>query len=392
MKTLCSTLLLCASLLTGGTVRAQVADAACFWRTPRDLPLVETNARYWRGEFRLDPGERLEIDGHFPHARQMSFNVHRLSDNAALASARDVDIVPARGAINPFLPGARRDSRRRDYRLLIDGAPGQPAPGMVRVDTGGKGFEGRLLYRLYLPDRGRPGGGVPLPVVAKVTAGGERRPLGGTCPDPARVDPTQPTGPTRIPPAPGTAEDPIVWLGSATPSGKGSGDVLVNRDNAYAYAMTDFGKGEVLLLEGTAPTHARTSEGARIMGSGQVRYWSLCAYRHPSDRSADCLADEAIPLDRRGRYRVVVSPAGKRPANARQACGIGWIDAMTRGEGVLLLRHVAPAPTFANTPLKVAAGMPAASMLGPYEPRGAYTSREKVEALQCRSLKDPRQR
>ncbi len=358
--------------------------SSCFWSYPRNLPLVETNARYWRGEFELRPGERLEISGAFPHARQMGFNIHRLSDNAALASAADVNIPATRGSTNPYAPGARRDARRRDFRLVLDPAAPSSRPGLLALPATGDGSRAyRILYRYYLPDGRHPGGGVTLPRVSRLLADGRREPVGGACPDPATVDPTQPTGPTRLPAAPGEVSDPIDWRGSATPAGSGSGELLVNRDNAYAYAYTDMRKGEVLVLRGRAPRAPRTLGGERKMDAGHVRYWSICSYRHPSDRSAACIADELVPLDADGNYTIVISPAGMRPANARPECGIQWLDALTEGTGAVLLRHVWPSRGFIFTPLTVTAEQSAARVLGPYTPVGSYRSRAEVEALGC---------
>lgn len=358
-----------------------LTTAGCFWQYPRDLPLVETNARYWRGEFELAAGERIEVVGRFPHARQMSFNLHRRSDNAALAGLPDEAITPRAGATNPFRRGARRDGRARSYRFTI----GPDRAALRAAPNDGSGGRYRLLYRYYLPDAAHPGGGVPLPTVVRIDAHGRRSDLGSDCPDPAGVDPAQPTGPTRIPPAPGEVADPLDWRGSATPAGSGTGDLLVNRDNAYAYALTDMRRGEVLVLRGRAPTAPRTYRGARQMGAGQVRYWSICAYRHPSDRAAACLADEFIPLDRNGRYTIVVSPAHRRPPNARYECGIAWLDSLGPGAGVLLLRHVRPDARFLYSPLQIPAGQAVRGALGDYEPYGTYADGGEVSQLQCRS-------
>lgn len=361
---------------------AQGSDA-CFWHAPRNLPLPETNARYWRADFRLLPGEKLILMGDFPHARQMSFNLHRASNNAALASVTDVDLVPDPGSTNPYRTGANREARHRSFSLVVD--PRRPSsPGVLGAQLAGPAaFDGRLLYRSYLTDQAKPGGGVPLPTVWLVGTDGNRKRLGSNCPDPASVDTQQQIGPTRIPPAPGEVTDPIQWRGSATPAGSSSGDLLVNRDNAYAYALTDFRRGDVLVLRGKAPTHPDTFRGNRRMGYGQVRYWSICTYRHPSDRSAGCVADEAIPLDRDRQYTVVISPADKRPVNARPECGVAWLDAMTVGEGALLLRHVVPDRHFRNTPLNITADQLAGDVLGPFEPKGSYVRRAEFEKQGC---------
>lgn len=359
------------------------AAGACFWTVPRNLALPETNTLYWRAEFRLERGERLALAGDFPHARQMSFALHRASDNAGVAAARDVDLEPVAGAANPYRPGSRRDAVRRGFSVEID-PWAAAAPGRLGGGVAGQGaFDGRLLYRIYLADRSKPGGGVALPRVWKVAPDGVRTPLGGDCPDPRTVDMRQTLGPTRIPPGPGAVTDPIEWRGSAAAPGS-SGDLLVNRDNAYAYALTSFARGELLVLSGIAPTHPRTLGGARRMGVGQVRYWSICAYRHPSDRSAACVADEAIPLARDRRYTIVIGPAARRPSNARPDCGVAWIDAPADGDGAVLLRHVAPDPGFANTPLNITPDQLARDVLGPFEPVGRYLTRSQFEARGCR--------
>lgn len=363
---------------------AMASEGGCFWAYPRNLPLPETNARYWRGDFELKAGERIEIEGAFPHARQMSFNLHRASDNAALASVTDVDIRPRPGHVNPFRAGARRDAKKRAYSVVVD--PWRPAnAGSIGASLPpAERFNGRLLFRMYLPDRAAPGGGEPLPRVWHVARDGSRHSLGHACPNPASVETAQTIGATRLPSAPGDVTDPLDWRGSATPAGTGSGDLLVNRDNAYAYTLTDYRRGDILVLEGAAPTHLKTLEGNRHMGVGEVRYWSICSYRHPSDRSAACLADELIPLDKTGRYTIVVSPPERRPANARSACNVAWLDALTATEGALLLRHVAPSTQFKNTPLNVAAGKDASTALAAYEPVGKYMSRTAFEGRGCR--------
>jgi hypothetical protein len=359
------------------------AATPCFWSYPRDLPLAETNVRYWRGEFRLRPGERIVLAGEFPHARQLGFNVHRAADNSVLAGMPDEAIEPAPGATNPFRPAADRAASKRGFSIEIAGGPAAPGRRIGLGELPAEGLAGRVLMRLYLPDAARPGGGVPLPRATLIRADRSSEPLGGGCPDPATVDPVQPTGPTRIPAAAGTVSDPLDWRSSGIPKSAASGDVMVNRDNAYAYAYTDFRRGELLVLHGRAPSHPNTLRGDRRMGTGQVRYWSLCAYRRPSDRTARCLGDEEIPLDRRGWYTVVVSPAALRPANAREACGVGWIDATTAGEGLMLLRHVAPSPSFRFSPVGGEAGAPAASVLGEYLPVGRYAARAAFERLGC---------
>ena len=363
---------------------AQQHGSGCFWTYPRDLPLVETEVRYWRGDFHLARGEWIEVAGEFPHARQTGFNIHRRSDNAVIANMPDTAITADPGSINPFIGGADRGSARRSFRFLIAGGAGRSGVVGLGDVVGDHGFDGRILYRLYLPDRATPGGGVLLPRVTRIGADGRRYPQGSACPDPATVDPGQPLGATNIPPVAGTVAEPLDWRSSGTPKGDASGDLMVNRDNAYAYALTDFSRGPVLVLHGRAPTHPATLWGDAVMKRGaQVRYWSICSYRHPSDRGAACVPDELVPLDLAGDYTIVVSTPANRPSNARETCGVAWIDAKTDSEGVLLLRYVRPDREFHNIPGGNVAGAPAATMLGRYLPVGNYIDVSAFERRGC---------
>lgn len=359
--------------------------AACFWHAPDNLPLPETKTVYLRGDFELHPGERLRLDGAFPHARQFGVNVHARPSNATLASVMDTELAAQPGHGNPFRPGARRDGRDRRWALEI--APAEPVglrEGILGLGMSPEApFQGRLLLRIYLPDAAYPGGGVAMPTVRKRSARGEWEQLGGECPSTSDLPRRQLPGPTRLPEAPGDVSDPIDWRGSATPAGTTQADLLVNRDNAYAYAMIDLSRGDVLLLEGRAPRSPRTRDGARTMGRGDVRYWSICAYVHPSNRTAACLADEDVPIDRRGMYRIVVAPAERRPKNAQASCGMAFLPAPGPSEGLLILRHLAPAPDFRHTPLHVPEGKDASAALGAFEPVGRYRSIRDVEDLGC---------
>lgn len=368
---------------------ASASAAQCGWVYPRDLPLPETNVRYWRLAVTVPPESRLEIEGTFPYARQMGFNIHRAGDTGVLGSLVDENLRPNDGAANPFRPGAPRLDRNRSYRAVIARSDG----GLAEADTiiaaeANNPLPLRILFRIYLPDRGRPGGGVPLPRAFLVNSAGARTLVAGgeSCPRHGDVDPTQPVGATAIPPGPGALAMPLDWRNVVSVSGDPTGDVFVNRDNSYAYALTDVRADAVLVLTGRSPTYPRTHNGARRMGAGEVRYWSLCAYRHPSDRSANCLADEDITRRGQDRYLVVVSLSGARPRNARTACGAAWLEVPNEGAGALFLRHVAPAPDFAFTPQRGVRFGSSADVMGPYLPTSRVMTRSDFEALGCRTM------
>lgn len=362
------------------------AASSCFWHVPIDLPLPETNVVYLRGDFQLKHGQRLAMEGEFPHARHMGINIHALPTNAALASVIDQDMEPIPGHANPFRSGVDRDAEDRSWRLEVDPmAPKGHGHGIIGLGQNAAGeFAGRVLLRIYLPDAQHPGGGIAMPRVSRIDALGTEEPLGQKCPETANLPRPQEPGPTGLPAAPGDFSNPLDWRGSATPAGADFADLFVNRDNSYAYSMIDFALGETLLLKGKAPKTSATREGAQYVADGDVRYWSICAYRFPSDRTANCLADEDIPLDPAGNYTIVVAPTESRPTNARFECGIAFLPAANSAQGGLLLRHVVPDPDFRHTPLNVPSGADASDVLGPYEPGGRYLSRVEVEAKGCR--------
>jgi hypothetical protein len=368
------------------------ASQRCAWIFPRDLPLVETNALYWRLDVDLAPGAHLEVAGRFPHARQMSFNVHDRRSVALLAGIADTEIAPRLGHTNPFLPGASRLERRRAYAMSILRADeAGPSVNAVRVPArNGSLLSLRLLYRVYLPDAGKPGGGVGLPIVWRVQADGRReRVSGANCPRDGGKILSQEIGATRLPAGPSTFSMPLDWRNAGASESAANSDVYVNRDNGYAYALTHIAPGSLLLLGARAPTHPRTRAAAPVMGAGEVRYWSLCAYRHPSDRSARCLADEDIPVDPSGQFRVVLGPPGSARLHLRKQCGVAWLEAPAHGDGAIVLRHVAPDPSFAHTPLRGAPNAPSMDVMGPYLPRATPASASLSDAEICaRFLKD----
>jgi hypothetical protein len=342
------------------------AEGACGWQAPRDLPLVDTNVGYWRLDFDLPPHADVELSGRYPYARQISFNVYNAGTGQVLGGVTDLDLTPRRGGRNPFQAGAPRRVAARSFGVTLTRASQTPTQTGAIAASPDAALRVRILYRIYLPDADKPGGGASLPNVFIRDADGRRMRVAGgrSCPHPSEVAPPQDRGPTRIPPSPGAVSMPLDWRLAGTSAA--NSDILVNRDNGYVYALTHIEPGAALLLTGTPPTHPTTTRGDARMGAGQVRYWSLCAYRHPSDRSAACLADEAVALDQNRRFTIaVVGPDEQIPA---MRCGVSWLVAPAYGDGALMLRHVAPDRAFANTPLRGEPFTPAAPTLGPFLP------------------------
>ena len=132
--------------------------------------------------------------------------------------------------------------------------------------------------------------------------------------------------------------------------------------------------------------------GLEVMPAAQTQYWSVSsAEAIPSSRIVDALADMQVPLDKDGYYTIVYCRAEDRPKNATAANGIAWIEWSPLGEGadspknrpdfgMLLMRIMANDPNWEQSPNRVTQQGMEESVMGPYYPRGYYTTQSEFEA------------
>ncbi len=169
---------------------------------------VDPHVTYGKLIFVAPIGSRLLIEGDFPHARYMSFEILPPFDPRHPATGCmgetpevplvDVDIEPDPGNINPFRVGADRTAKNRRYHVAFDLAMGNAvelnpqamkspeyrAPGNRRVGApfgfagpwGNNVFTPSVLWlRIYAPDRNTDiYGGVPLPKAVLQLKTGEK--------------------------------------------------------------------------------------------------------------------------------------------------------------------------------------------------------------------------
>lgn len=405
------------AVVVAGPARAQGLDQTCALALTAFDPAVinvaypDDSAKYYAGTASLLPGTRVRFSGRFPHARYMSFNVY----DAALRpidGLTDVRIVPDPGSSNPFVEGADRTTEQRSYTVTIEvgSPPERRAPNTLYAPAGvGLTF----LYRIYIPDRGRDDyGGVGLPSAFIEPAGGAPGANGGDaspCADvrkptvdginetlAAQATPVdgQPTGGGKNPPAwrkfvNVLSSVSINATGSPTvgpldlDAVGGSGGFLSNKDNAYVSAGINRGFSRVLVTQFRAPSTPDTRPGTARMPGGQLRYWSLCENDPPSQRFIACLNDDRSVL-RDGLATFVVSPPDDRPANATADCGVNWLPWGPSPRGVLILRHMLPAPGFGASVQKAVVDREAATM-GDVLPVSRYVTKAGFEALGCRA-------
>ena len=145
--------------------------------------------------------------------------------------------------------------------------------------------------------------------------------------------------------------------------------------------------GPVYVFRAKLPTFP----GTKVMPEGQVTYWSVVTVASPpSGELWDGLFDMMVPLDKDGYYTIVVSRPEDRPMNATRENGVAWIDwgpgeglddARNRKDwGMLLMRFMVPQESLVNSPAKVTKPGTEASVMGPYYPRGYYTTKQEFEA------------
>src|SRR4051794_16990663 len=125
-----------------GGVPADSSLASCFWEGPismkepttrgfdgHNFNYPEESATYWLARFRLPEGTKLFLRGRYAHARYESLNSY--SAGEPIDALPDVKTAPLPGSSNPFLPGHRRDLKRRSYVVEVrDAVP--PAAGEPR--------------------------------------------------------------------------------------------------------------------------------------------------------------------------------------------------------------------------------------------------------------------
>lgn len=420
-----------AALALPAPAGAQGIDATCqlsltrLDATTTNALAVDTNAVYWLGAYGALPGARIRIEGEFPHARYMGWNVYDPLGRP-VDSIADEQIRPDRGSRNPSLPGAKRTLERRSYTLFVEfGPPPRDASSANRarrtnVIYTGDSTAGTFWYRVYIPDHGRDAkGGVPLPRVSV-----ERSDSGGAASGLDACRELQAPYPTAANAAIATSPAVPVITGMGYPGrnppnwrlfvnlSRGATDVLLdnetgedfydeaqrfptnqsnspgffaNRDIAYVFTGTSRGFGELLVIRARAPSFADTRSGIRRMPRGKdLRYWSLCQYEPAVQRVIACRSDDGVAVGPDGRFTFVVSTAGERPANARPRCGVTWLPWGPATQGLLIYRHMLARRSFRDAIQRIPEPGGERETMGDYYPAGEYLSgKGEFEARGC---------
>lgn len=413
-----------------GAIAGSDAPRDCFWATASDANAAnvlypDQAAVYWVASFTIPAGGELRLNGRYPHARYMSFNLYnpRLEPLDALA---DVEIAADGGAPNPFAAGALRGTEAPySVRIIAAAKPDDPAQreantlysdqvvGSQRVASP----NAIVIYRVYVSDQGRDrSGGVGLPAVTVVAADGTT--LGGTAAcsaletnvPPQLTDTLNGLAPPADPLPSTAAFMHPQWLkffdlassqanrfnatplagplhSAVPPSTSNSGGFASNAHNNYIYATFSQEFGAVGAFAAEFPQTPHTYLGQPRMEDGEMRYWSLCTNDANSQRYYDCVFDEEVARDRSGRAVIAISRPDDRPANARSECGVTWIAWGPTSQTLLIYRHMLPKPAsafpYAVQYIPGPAGAHEEEVMGRYFPYGTHLGKADFEALGC---------
>jgi hypothetical protein len=370
----------------------------------------EITTTYEAGDVPVVPGGHTEITGEFPHARFFSMQTSG-ANGRNINGWADYQIRPDRGSTNPFRVGANRGAKHRSYTLRVVDAPvpaGGPAPNTLystSSDGTVRSVPGTALVtlRYYLPDSGLGRmAGVPAPTVTVFTPTGQRIPT-PTCSDtlgnPGYTETIAATGPqTSVLPGSGpfVAHRVPVWrkfvnaatgvfgaltdndMLSETVYGPGTkytyqlpAGFFENVYNKYIATTISMDFGQVLMFRAKLPTTPRTFDGQRRMGTGQLRFWSICTGDVETTMTYNCLVDKDIPIDRQRYFTVAISTAAARPANAIARCAVAWLPAGPPGQTVVILRNMLPSVRFKQA-IQNAQPRHERATIGRYYPVGRY--------------------
>ena len=166
-----------------------------------------------------------------------------------------------------------------------------------------------------------------------------------------------------------------------------------NIDNQYVAAFVNrgFKAGPVLVLRGKLPTTPKTGPNDAQMGSGQLRYWSMCQNESLyTTKGAGCVNDSDVPVNGKGYYTIVTSLPKDRPKNAIAKCGVAYIPWPSQGDGAghlndgfLILRNMLPSASFHHAIQDTTTPGDEHAVLGPYYPVGKYTTKAAFQKHGC---------
>ena len=395
---------------------------------------------YFMGQLKMPPGTTLTLRGRFPRARYFKIALYRFERSTFVAlGGEDLagwDIVPDPGSSNPYGVGADRTVESRNYtaHVVTENAPENPANRASNTMYAGREERSiQVIFRIYVTDEGFDGAGLGLAdspssagsfVTYEATLADETRlsaeevverfgqPVGSP-PPPVAIDQwyslinSEENDPRQVPASAPALQD-SEWetfrgmkysvVGAfQTPEQQANLKLQTEMEGGgdpttvYMFNYLSRKFGPVYVLRAKLPTFPDTYAGAETMPDGQVKYWSVVNLASaPSGELWDGVFDMQVPLDEEGDYTIVMSRPEDRPRNATRENGVAWID-WGPGEGLddprdrkdwgmLLMRFMVCHPDWQHSPAKAREPGTEEAIMGPYYPRGYYTTKADFEA------------
>ena len=430
----------------------------CFWGGPKGLeygllpgaqpiqqPVLypDQGSTYFVGQFNLPQDASLTIHGDYPHERYFSFTVATQLGAGTLGGGdflRDEQIQPDPGSVNPYVQMNSRDATPRSYTLqIVQGAPpAQRPPNTIYTWSNDPGAPIHLSMRNYIADMGYDGTGnaelqqvdrYGLPQVTVNLSDGSHLTGDAMCQAVNASKAAEASGypvkewdalvassgdPANAPAKP-TPVWELFWNAGFNVTGlfdpdpitresqhpaNADGGFANNPDTRYLMASFSLNFGPVYVIQGKMPVFPKTKDREKDWTPGtQVRYWSACTgAAPPSGAGWDCVYDETVPLDQYGGYTLVVSKPEDRPNNAKEACGVKWID-FGKGEGdykgarswvnVVYMRYMHSSPSWPQSPMNIPLPSPTnpylqdAYIMKEYFPTSHYETKAQYESHGC---------
>lgn len=352
----------------------------------------DTNATYWVMPLDLSRWRAMVIHGQYPDARFFNFATYTAT-GALVDTIFDEKIAPDPGSANPFAePGPEIAG---NYTVTIGAAdPGSSS----FLSTGGSRFA-FIVYRIYLPDKGRDKtGAVGVPTVTLTDFSGNSRTLS---PCPFAEAETSLGNLILLLEAAGMSDaarflGQILALANQSPLGTCSpnqaGPAAVTFSTAvpgvnffpnpqttyFQTANLCFQPNQILVIRGKAPVFPNTYPLPPLGGSVfqpafddqiQLRYWSMCNNVGvlPNPVVA-CAADAMTELDQSQFYTYVISNDPAPPSWLPS--GVTWLPWGPIALPItLIFRNILPENGFIPT--------------GDYVPKGAFCTQVQFTAQGC---------
>lgn len=391
------------------------------WAAPKGLPYPDypgykneqfctlypdCGATYFVSRFVLPKDSTLILNGQFPHSRYCSFTLAVTLPNGDVVSGnniQDFEIKPDKGSSNPFLNGANRNVKNRNYTLYIKQSdiPSKPEPNTLYIPNDAREQSQHLSYRVYIADygydctgasklqdkrSGLPDASLKLKDGTIVTGTKMMKMINVT--KLADVPFPRSTYLEAIARSPDPVNAPVLkdlqpqvfWNTNYSLLGlflardqltriqyypiDVIGGFAANPASVYLLGSYSFGYGEILIIRGKLPTFPRTRNGESTFTTDtQVRYFEVTVEGAPPyGNGYNGVYDEKIPVDKRGFYTIVISWPYLRPANALLSNGVVWLN-HGLGEGAyvgarahvggFLVKFHMPNANWKNSPAKV---------------------------------------